>query len=86
MRNTVAVKRNLTIQLDEETINGVRAAAARRGKSVSELVTTYLLQLASEDEQYELAKEYALQLLDNAHDRGDWQWNRDQTYADRLGE
>jgi Family of unknown function (DUF6364) len=82
----VAVKRNLTIQLDEETINGVRALAERRGKSISGLVTTYLQQLVSEDEQYELAKRYALQLLDNSPDRGDWHWNRDQTYADRLGE
>jgi len=82
----VAVKRNLTIQLDEETINGIRAVAARRGQSISGLITTYLQQLVSEDEQYKLAKRYALQLLDNAPDRGDWQWNRDQTYADRLGE
>jgi Family of unknown function (DUF6364) len=82
----VAVKRNLTIQLDEETINGIRAVAERRGKSISGLVTTYLQQLVSEDEQYELAKRYALQLLDHSPDRGDWRWNRDQTYADRLGE
>lgn len=82
----MALKRNLTIQLDEETINGIRAVAERRGKSISGLVTTYLQQLVSEDEQYELAKRYALQLLGNSPDRGSWQWNRDQTYADRPGE
>jgi hypothetical protein len=82
----VDVKRNLTVQLDEETISNVKAVAARRSTSVTGLVTTYLQQLASEDEQYELAKQYALQLLDKAPDRGDWQWSRDQTYADRPGE
>jgi len=82
----VAVKHNLTVQLDEKTISDVKAAAARRGTSVSGLVTTYLRQLASEDEQYELARQYALQLMDNVPDRGDWQWNRDQTYTDRPGE
>jgi Family of unknown function (DUF6364) len=82
----VAVRRNITIRLDEETINGIRAVAARRGQSISGLVTAYLQQLAYEDEQYELAKRYAFQLLDYAPDRGDWQWSRDRTYADRLGE
>jgi len=62
------VKLNLTIRLDEETISNVRAVAARRGSSVSGLVTIYLQQLASEGEEYELAKQYAFQLLDKTPD------------------
>ena len=64
----MAVKLNLTIRLDEETISNVRAVAARRDSSVSGLVTTYLQQLASEGEEYELAKQYAFQLLDKTPD------------------
>ena len=78
------MKRNLTIQLDEEIINDVKAVAARRGTSVSGLVSTYLAQLAAEDEQYEKARRAALELLDQSVDRGDWTWRREDAYAERL--
>lgn len=66
------MKRNLTIQLDEQTVEDVKAVAARRGTSVSGLVSAYLSQLAVEDENYEKARKAALELLDQAIDRGDW--------------
>lgn len=78
------VKRNLTIQLDDEIIEAVKAVAARRGASVSGLVTAYLSQLAAEDDQYEKARLAALELLDQAPDRGDWTWRREDTYTERL--
>ena len=78
------MKRNLTIQLDEEVINEIKAVAARRGTSVSGLVTAYLTRLAAEDDQYEKARKAALDMLDQAVDRGDWSWRREDGYADRL--
>ena len=78
------VKRNLTIQLDEDVIEEVKAVAARRGISVSGLVSAYLSRLAAEDENYEKARRAALQLLDQAVDRGDWKWRREDAYAERL--
>jgi len=78
------MKRNLTIQLDDEIIEDVKAVAARRGTSVSGLVSAYLSQLAAEDEQYEKARKAALELLDQAADRGDWKWRREDIYAERL--
>lgn len=78
------MKRNLTIQLDEEIINEVKAVATRRGTSVSGLVSAYLSQLAAEDEQYEKARLAALEMLDQAVDRGEWRWRREDAYAERL--
>jgi len=78
------MKRNLTIQLDEDVIDDVKAVAARRGTSVSGLVSAYLSQLAAEDEAYERARKAALELLDQAIDRGDWKWRREDIYAERL--
>ena len=78
------MKRNVTIQLDEDVIREAKAVASRRGTSVSGLVSTYLQRLAAEDEQYEQARKYALQLMDDATDRGGWKWNREEIYAERL--
>ena len=77
------VKRNLTVQLEEQVIEDVKAVAARRGTSVSGLVAAYLAQLAAEDEQYEKARRAALEMLDQAVDRGDWEWRREDLYAER---
>lgn len=78
----MAVKRNLTIQLDEEVIADVKAVAARRGTSVSGLVATYLSTLATEDADYERARVEALAAMDHPAGRGDWTWDRDATYRD----
>jgi hypothetical protein len=78
------MKRNLTIQLDEDVIAEVKAVAVRRGTSVSGLVSAYLSQLAAEDAEYERARRAALELLDQAVDRGDWKWCREDAYAERL--
>jgi len=77
------VKRNLTVQLEEQVIEDVKAVAARRGTSVSGLVAAYLAQLAAEDERYEKARRAALEMLDQAVDRGDWEWRREDLYAER---
>lgn len=60
---TMPVKRNLTIQLDDDVINDVKAVAARRGASVSGLVSAYLAQLTAADSAYERARQSALDLL-----------------------
>jgi hypothetical protein len=78
------MKRNLTVQLEDEVIEGAKAVAARRGTSVSGLVSAYLAQLTTEDEQYEKARRSALEMMNNAVNRGDWTWQRESTYADRL--
>ncbi|HEY3260604.1 MAG TPA: DUF6364 family protein [Pseudonocardiaceae bacterium] len=78
------MKRNLTIQLDEDIIKEIKAVAARRGTSVSGLVSAYLSQLAGEDAAYERARKAALELLDEAVDRGEWKWRREDAYAERL--
>lgn len=78
------MKRNLTIQLDEEVIEGVKAVAAQRGTSVSGLVSAYLSQLTTEHEQYEKARQDAMDLLNLSVDRGTWKWRREDAYAERL--
>lgn len=49
------MRRNLTVQLDEETIRQARVLAARRDTSVSRLVAEEIERLTGEDLAYEQA-------------------------------
>ena len=53
------IKRNLTVQLDEEIIGKARVLAARRSTSVSKLVAQEIRKLVGEDESCQRAKAVA---------------------------
>jgi Family of unknown function (DUF6364) len=73
-------KRNLTIQLDDEVIHRAKIAAARRGTSVSGLVTQQLQRLADADERYDDAQRRAERALARAQPRGGRRWTRDEIH------
>ncbi len=50
------MRRNLTIQLDEVTIQRARVLAARRSSSVSRMVAEEIARLVREDDQYAAAQ------------------------------
>lgn len=54
------MKRNLTVQLDEETIAKARGLAARRSTSVSKLVAQEIDKLVGQDDTYGRARAVAL--------------------------
>jgi hypothetical protein len=57
------MKRNLTVQLQEETIAKARVLAARRSTSVSRLVAHEIDKLVGEDDGYQRARAVALRHL-----------------------
>ena len=59
----MAVKQNLTVQLDRETIRKARILAARRGTSISAFVASQIRESVAEDEAYESARRAALDVL-----------------------
>ena len=71
-------KRNLTVQLDEDTVRRARIVAAQRGTSVSQLVAHELERLADESERYDEAWRRARQMMANARPRGGRSWTRDE--------
>jgi hypothetical protein len=73
-------KRNLTIQLDDEVIHRAKVAAARRGTSVSGLVTQQLERLADADERYDDAQRRAEHALARTQPRGGRRWTRDELH------
>jgi len=63
LREVVAMGRNLTLVLDDETIRRARVAAARSGLSISALMRRELQRLARDESAYQLAREAARRRL-----------------------
>jgi hypothetical protein len=70
-------KRNLIVQLDDTVIRRAGVTAAKRGTSVSGLVTQQLERLADADERYEDAQRRAERALVPSAPRGGRRWTRD---------
>jgi len=64
------MKRNLTIQLEEEIVAKAKVLAARRSTSVSKLVAHEIQKLVGENEAYERARTAALAHLDRGFHLG----------------
>ena len=70
------VKRNVTVQLDDEVIRRAKVLAAKRGTSVSGLVAVEIARLVAEDERYEEAWRRARKAMGDAAGRGGRHWER----------
>jgi Family of unknown function (DUF6364) len=57
------MKRNLTIQLDEATVQKARIVAAKRSISISRLVSEEIIRAAEQDTSWQTAKAAALKQL-----------------------
>jgi predicted transcriptional regulator len=78
----MAGTRNLTIRLDEQTVQKARVVAARRGTSISALVAETIEQLARDEEAYEAAMQHALADLDRGLPLGGGPYlGRDETHG-----
>ena len=75
-------RRNLTVQLDEDTIRQARILAAERGTSVSGLVARELEQLVAQNVRYEEARRRAVELMKESAPRGGRTWQRDDLHEE----
>ena len=57
------MKRNVTVQLDEDVIAKIKVLAAQRGTSISALVAEKIDELVGEDAEYQAARRRALEWL-----------------------
>jgi hypothetical protein len=73
-------RRNLTVQLDEETIRQAKILAAERGTSISGLVARELERLVARHARYEEAMRRAIELMTESEPRGGRTWRRDDLY------
>ena len=75
-------RRNLTLQLDEDTIRQAKVLAAKRGTSISGLVARELELLVARDARYEEARRRAEELMAESVGRGGPTWRREDLYED----
>ena len=88
------MKRNVTVQLDEDVIAKIKVLAAQRGTSISGLVAAEINRLAAQNERYERARQAALARMaeaaeeaahsDQASPAEGRGWTRDEIYAERT--
>ena len=64
------MKRNLTVQLDEEVIDKARILAARKATSVSRFVAEQIEQLVADDDAYQRARDRAVRHLEKGYNLG----------------
>ena len=91
----MGVKRNVTVQLDEDVIAKIKILAAQRGTSISGLVAAEIVRISERNERYERARQAAVAQMAEvneraaAGDRGpeiaDRGWTREELYAERTG-
>ena len=75
-------RRNLTLQLDEDTIRQAKVLAAKRGTSISGLVARELELLVARDARYEEARRRAEELMAESVGRGGRTWRREDLCED----
>lgn len=78
--------KNITLAIDEDVLDKVRVHAARRQTTVNGMVREYLSRVANEDEWLSETRMELKRLMDNSTGRlgPGYQWNREDTYADRV--
>lgn len=79
-------KRNLTVQLDEETIQAAKELAVRKHTSVSGLITQKIQEMVAADARYEEAKTRAIEAMRNAegYGGGGTTWTREEINEERI--
>ena len=73
-------RRNLTVQVEEETIQQAKILAAKRGTSISGLVARELELLVARDARYEEAQRRAVELMAQSVGHGGRNWRREDLY------
>jgi Family of unknown function (DUF6364) len=74
---------NLTLSVDEQTVEKARRVAKAMHKSLNQLVREYLEQLAGQDQAERDAEEFR-RLSGQGKPDPDWKFNRDEIYDRKI--
>lgn len=75
---TYTVSMNVTLSIDEQTVERARKKADALGKSLNQLIRDYLQKLAGGDDPERSIEEFQ-RLSGRGHSRG-WRFNRDEIH------
>lgn len=80
---TYTVSVNITLTIDEQLVERARQKLRATGKSLNQEIREHLQHIAGDDEELERELEEFVRLSGRG-DPGDWKWNRDDAYEERL--
>lgn len=75
---------NLTLSVDEKTVEKAREVARRQGTSLNELLRRYIASLAGKRTGEEVAADLQRLWAEGTGNSGGWKFNREEIYAERL--
>ena len=73
-------RQNITVQIDKDIVRKAKVLAARRGASVSGLLAAQIELLARSEDEYELARRQALELIATGFHLGGVRARRDDLH------
>ena len=77
--------KNITLAIEEEILRQARRYAAEHDTTVNSLVRDYLSSLVDFEDRAAKAREELVELARESEARmGNWKWNREEIYEDRL--
>lgn len=77
-------KQNVTLSISKDILQKVKILAAKRGTSISGLLTDQLEELVTREEGYQVARKHHLRILQRGYDlgtQGSIDWERDDLHA-----
>jgi hypothetical protein len=83
---TYHVYMNLTLSVSDEVVERAREVAQRQGMSLNALVRAYLESVAGRADGADLAERFDVLWSERSGHSGGWRFNREELYADRLGD
>ena len=76
---------NLTLSIDDQTVEQARRVASAMNKSLNQVIREYLEQLARRDQaERDIAEFRALSEQHEGKSQSDWKWNRDEIYDRKI--
>lgn len=75
---------NLTLSVDEKTVQKAREVARKQGTSLNALLRKYIASLAGRRTGEQAAEEFRRLWSEGRGNSGGWKFNREEIYAERL--
>jgi hypothetical protein len=74
---------NITLSIDEQLVERAREKLRAVGKTINQEIREHLQHIVGENEELERDLEEFVRLSGRG-DSGDWKWNREDAYEERL--
>lgn len=75
---------NITLSIDEQLVERAREKLRATGKTLNQEIREHLQHIVGDNEELERELEEFVRLSGRGNPDGDWKWNREDVYEERL--